>query len=109
MTWQRVIRRGLLALSVVFASSLVYLLIIRSETGSSPHPISPVALGRADAGINQFTFKQFKNGQVQWEVRAERARVFKEENRAVLDAVEVTLFGLNGHDLHVKGDRGTIE
>jgi len=107
--WQRWIRGGLLVLSVIFTSFLVYLLMTRTESVSSSHVANPATLERADAGIDQFTFTQSRAGAVQWEVRAQRARVFEAENRAVLDQVQVTLYGKKGRELRLEGDEGTID
>jgi LPS export ABC transporter protein LptC len=107
--WKRWVRRGLLALSVIFASFLVYLLLTRTESGSFPNTANTESLERADAGIDQFTFMQSRAGAVQWEVRAQHARVFESENRALLDQVKVTLYGQKGRELRMEGDEGTID
>ena len=91
--WKRWIRGGLLVLSIIFTSFLLYLLMTRTESVSSSNLAKPAILDRADAGIDQFTFMQSRGGAVQWEVRAQRARVFETENRAILDQVQVTLYG----------------
>ncbi len=107
--WQHWIRGGLLVLSIIFTSFLVYLLVTRTESVSSSNVANPATLERADAGIDQFTFMQSRAGAVQWEVRAQRARMFEAENRAVLDQVQVTLYGKKGRELRLEGDEGTID
>lgn len=107
--WQHWIRGGFLVLSIIFSSFLVYLLVTRTESVSSSNVANPATLERADAGIDQFTFMQSRAGAVQWEVRAQHARVFEAENRAVLDQVQVTLYGMKGRELRLEGDEGTID
>jgi lipopolysaccharide export system protein LptC len=97
-----------LALSLILASFLSYVLLTRTE----PVPASSDGQGsleRADAGIDQFTFTQSKDGAVQWQVQAQRARVYETEKRAVLEDVHVTLFGQKGWELKLAGDEGTID
>lgn len=106
--WLRWARAGLLALSLVLASFLVYLLATRTEPVPASQD-SQGALDRADAGIDQFTFTQSKDGTVQWQVQAQRARVFESEKRAMLEDVQVTLFGKKGWELKLAGDEGTID
>jgi LPS export ABC transporter protein LptC len=105
--WLQWARRSLLAVSVILAFSLAYLLATRTDPGSASVE-SRSSLERADAGIDQFLFTQSKDGEVQWRVEAQRARVFENEKRAVLEEVQVTLFGRNGWELKLAGDEGTI-
>jgi LPS export ABC transporter protein LptC len=106
--WVRWARRSLLALSLVLASFLGYLLVTRSESNPASSE-GQATLRQADAGIDRFTFTQSKNGQVQWQVQAQRAKVFESEKRAVLEDVQVTLFGQEGWELKLAGDEGTID
>lgn len=46
---------------------------------------------------------------MQWQVQAKRAHLFESESRALLQDVEVTLFGDKGWELKVFGDEGTID
>ncbi len=107
--WQRWLRRGLLGLVLVLSSSLVYVLLTRTDTTSSPTPLSAADLTEGDAGIKHVTFRQSRHGNVQWEVRAERAEVFEAERSAQLDTVHVTLYGANGPELTLHGETGTID
>ncbi|HJS66678.1 MAG TPA: LPS export ABC transporter periplasmic protein LptC [Nitrospiraceae bacterium] len=106
--WQRWVRGGLLALSAVLASFLVYLLVTNSTTVPAPTAAAPGSMDSADATISQFTFTQTKGDTVQWQVQAQEARLFERERRAMLRVVEVTLFGQQGKDLTVTGDEGTL-
>ena len=107
--WQRWARGGFLALTVILAAFLFYLLVIRMESVPTPSSASPGLPGRADAGVGHFTFTQSRAGTVQWEVKAQRAHVFEAQNRANLDQVRVTLYGSKGWELKLEGDEGTID
>lgn len=104
--WQRWVRRGLLALSVVLACFLAYLLVTNST--SIPTPTASGSMDTADATISQFTFTQTKGDAVQWQVQAQEARLFEKDRRAMLQIVAVTLFGQHGKELTVTGDEGTL-
>lgn len=107
--WQRLVRRGLLALSVVLACFLAYLLMTNSTSVSTPLATAPGSMDSADATISQFTFTQTKGGAVQWQVQAQEARLFERDRRAMLQIVAVTLFGQQGKELTVTGDDGVLD
>lgn len=75
----------------------------------APRGPAPNRLEHADAGIDSFTFTQSRAGAVQWQVQAQRARMFETENRAVLEGVQITLYGPHGRELQLEGDEGTID
>lgn len=106
--WHRGARQGLLAVSVMLAGFLVYVLATRVESVPTPG-LMPALLGRADASIDHFTFRETRAGAVQWEVKAARARVFEAEQRADLEEVEVTLFGEKGRQLSLRADKGVLD
>jgi LPS export ABC transporter protein LptC len=106
--WQRWVRGGLLALSVVMACFLAYLLVANSTTVPTPTAAAPGSMDTADATISQFTFTQTKGDTVQWQVQAQEARLFERDRRAMLRVVAVTLFGRRGKELTVTGDEGTL-
>jgi LPS export ABC transporter protein LptC len=75
-----------------------------------------VAFGRAgwytesaDARIQDFTFTQTKGDLVQWKVQAEQARLFEKESRAILNNVQITMYGAQGKELTLSGDEGTLD
>lgn len=106
---QRWIQRGLLAISVVLASFLAYLLVTNSTTVPTPTAAAPGSMDIADATISKFTFTQTKGDAVQWQVQAQEARLFERDRRAMLSVVAVTLFGRQGKELTVTGDEGTLD
>jgi lipopolysaccharide export system protein LptC len=85
--------------------------LLASHRGSELVPVLPLTQSgeRADAGIDQFTFTQSRSGKVQWQVKAQRARLFEADHRAVLEHVQVTLYGPRGLEFHVEGDEGTVD
>ncbi|HEU4505358.1 MAG TPA: LPS export ABC transporter periplasmic protein LptC [Nitrospira sp.] len=105
--WQRWAQRVLLGLSVLLGGVLLYLLLTNS-TASPPTATAPGTINQADAIISKFTFTQTKGDKVQWQVDAQQARLFEQEKKAVLDNVAVTLFGVQGRELTVHGDEGTL-
>ncbi|HEY5932472.1 MAG TPA: LPS export ABC transporter periplasmic protein LptC, partial [Nitrospira sp.] len=105
--WQRWVRGGLLALSVMLACFLAYLLVTNSTVVPTPTAAAPGSMDTADATISQFAFTQTKGDTVQWQVQAKEARLFERDKRAILQAVAVTLFGQQGKELTVTGDEGT--
>jgi LPS export ABC transporter protein LptC len=107
--WQRWVQRGLLALSVVLACFLAYLLVTNSAAVPTTTATVPGSIDTADATISQFTFTQTKGDTVQWQVQAQEARLFERDNRAMLHIVAVTLFGQHGKELTVTGDEGTLD
>ena len=56
--WQRWVRGGLLALSVLLACFLAYLLVTNSTMVPTPTAAAPGSMDTADATISQFTFTQ---------------------------------------------------
>ena len=106
--WQRWVRGCLLAVSVVLACFLAYLLVTNSTTVPNPTAAVPGAMDIADATISRFTFTQTKDDMVQWQVQAQEARLFERDRQAILQAVAVTLFGKQGKELTVTGDEGTL-
>lgn len=107
--WRRWAQRGLLALSVLLACFLVYLLMTNSTAVPPPTTAAPGTINQADAVISKFTFTQTKGDKVQWQVEAQQARLFEQEKKAILDKVAVTLFGVQGKEMTVEGDEGTLD
>jgi len=107
--WELLLRRSLLALSVVLAAFLGYLLFKNADSVPATRSAVPGSVERADAKISEFTFTQTKGDVIQWQVQAKEARLFEQEKRAVLDAVDVTLYGQKGKELTVSGDEGSLD
>ena len=106
--WQRWAQRVLLGLSLVLAGFLGYLLMTNSTSSPPPTATTPGGINQADAIISKFSFTQTKGNKVQWQVDAQQARLFEQEKKAILDNVAVTLFGVQGREMTVRGDEGTL-
>ena len=102
-------QRGLLGLSAVLACFLGYLLMTKATSVPPPTVAAPGTISQADATISHFTFTQTKGEKVQWQVDAMQARLFEHDNKAILDSVVVTLFGMQGTEMTVQGDEGTLD
>ena len=63
----------------------------------------------ANVGIDRFSFVQTKAGEMQWKVRARRARIVESESKAVLEDLHVTLFGDEGTQMTLEGDEGIVD
>jgi lipopolysaccharide export system protein LptC len=107
--WERWLRRALLMLSVILAGFLGYLLYTRSEPNINPRSIQPENAEQADARIRGFTFTQTKGDIVQWRVEAQQAHLYEDEKRAVLSDVQITLYGVQGKELMLTGEGGTLD
>jgi lipopolysaccharide export system protein LptC len=106
--WQRWAQRILLGLSLALVCFLVYLLMTNSTASPPPTATAPGTINQADAIISKFTFTQTKGDKVQWQVDAQQARLYEQDKRAILDNVAVTLFGIQGKEMTVHGDEGTL-
>jgi lipopolysaccharide export system protein LptC len=106
--WQRLAQRVLFALTLLLGCVLIYLLMTNSTASPPPTATAPGTINQADAIISKFTFTQTKGDKVQWQVDAQQARLFEQDKKAVLDNVAVTLFGIQGKELTVHGDEGTL-
>lgn len=107
--WEHWLRRGLLTLSIILSAFLGYLLYTRSESPSTPRSVPSGGVEQADARIQGFTFTQTKGDIVQWKVEAQQAHLYEEQKRAFLSKVQITLYGVQGKELMLTGDEGTLD
>lgn len=107
--WELIARRTLLALSVILAVFLGYLLFVNADSVPTSQSAPPGTIEQADARISEFNFTQTKGDVIQWQVQAKYARLFEQEKRAQLSVVDVTLYGVKGKELTVSGDEGTLD
>ena len=107
--WELVARPALLALSVLLATFLGYLLFTSADSVQSSRPVDPASLEQADAKILEFIFTQSKGTVVQWQVQAKQARLFEQDKRAVLRDVALTFYGTGGDEVTVHGEEGTLD
>ncbi|MCP9449531.1 MAG: LPS export ABC transporter periplasmic protein LptC [Nitrospira sp.] len=102
-------RRVLLAVSGALSVFLVYVLAMNAESVPPPGQKTMLnAMERADAAISEFVFTQSNKDDVEWKITAKQARLFEQEKQALLNDVDVTLYGENGRELTVSGEEGTF-
>ncbi|MCP9446821.1 MAG: LPS export ABC transporter periplasmic protein LptC [Nitrospira sp.] len=107
--WQQIMRRVLLAVSGALSVFLVYVLAMNAESVPPPDQKTMLnAMERADATISEFVFTQSNKDDVEWKIVAKQARLFEQEKQALLNDVDVTLYGENGRELTVSGEEGTF-
>jgi len=68
-----------------------------------------IRLGKADVEIGGFSFLQTKEGEVQWEVKAKKAEVFKKNHTLFLRDVQATFKSSNGEWIRLEGETGQID
>lgn len=106
--WVVWFRRALLALSLIFGFSLLYVLLTRPQSEFVAPSFPPESLSKADGGMEDFTFFHSQEGVVQWEVKADNAQIFEKNNQAILKEVTITLFGQGGREMRLQGEDGRI-
>jgi lipopolysaccharide export system protein LptC len=106
--WEQIARRGLLTLSVCLAAFLGYLLFVNADSAPTSQPALPGSIDRADTKISEFIFTQSKGDSIEWQIQARQARLFEREKQALLNDVDVTLYGAKGKELTVSGEEGTL-
>jgi LPS export ABC transporter protein LptC len=104
---ERVARAGLLAVMVVVLGTLV-LFIVQGPSRRIPAASVSLLPQNADAGLQEFSFVESREGHVDWKIHAKQAQVFDAESKALLSGVEVTLSDAKGVQMTVTGDEGTI-
>jgi LPS export ABC transporter protein LptC len=107
--WELLARRALLAVSVLLATFLGYLLFRNADSVPSNRPITSASIEQADATIVEFIFTQSTGNVVQWQVQAKQARLFERDKRAVLHDVAFTFYGTGGDEITVRGEEGTLD
>ena len=104
---QRMARAGLLG--IIFAVLGAILVFVLGGPSRRVQSVSVAVLPQAaDAGLQEFSFVQSKDGLVDWRIRAKQAQVFDADAKAFLNDVHVTLTGADGVSMTVEGDEGTI-
>lgn len=87
---------------------LVYVVMVQVRTNAPPAPVTAPVLEEADSGMEGFVYRQTKDGMVQWEVAAQKAQVFEAKHEAILDEVQLRLFGQDGEEMMLEADEGMI-
>lgn len=103
----RMAKAGLLGIIFAVLGTLL-VFILGGPSRRLPPPAVPPTPQVADAGLQEFSFVQSKDGVVDWTLQASQAQVFDAEARALLLGVRLVLMGADGVSMTVEGDEGTI-
>lgn len=95
-------------LCTVLAAGVVIFTNIKSKKNISETFLKnkTFPISNADMTMDNFHFTQTGKDKIDWEVRAARAKLFKDENKAVLDDMAATFVTPQGIRLELKGDEG---
>lgn len=95
-------------LGIILAAGVVIFTNIRSKKDASEAFLKnkTFPISNADMTMDNFHFTQTGKDKIEWEVRAARAKLFKDENKAVLDDMTAAFVTPQGIRLELKGDEG---
>ncbi|RMH04369.1 MAG: LPS export ABC transporter periplasmic protein LptC [Nitrospirae bacterium] len=103
------VRGGCVALVAGIGMSLLYLAYHQAHSRPASVTVVVPSRGQADAGIKRFTYQQSREGRIRWEVEAERAQMYDSRHQALLENVQVSLFGRQDREMIVHAKRGMID
>ena len=98
-------------LSIVILGSagfLGYVMIGKVQSNSPVPSVTTDNFDKADAGMEGFVYRQTDGGLVRWEVEAKKAEISETEHHAVLQTVQVKMFGRKGEEMTLQADEGSI-
>lgn len=104
------VRGGFAGIVLGLAAFLVYsALQQQSVHPPSQPPIVPSGPEEVDVGMQGFSYQKTQSGMVQWQVEAEKAKIYESQNRAILEDVQVRLFNEREKEMTVRADRGMLD
>ena len=109
MILNRKLRIGLLLLlvcTILITVAIIYVNLKKKENSPETFKKELFPDKDADMTMDNFHFTQAGKGKIDWEVKAVRAKLFKKENKAVLEDVEAVFTTSQGIRLELKGDEG---
>jgi len=68
-----------------------------------------ILLEKTDLDVKDVRFTEVGESGEKWEIRAERARYFRKENKALFDRADIRLVLKDGKVFRVRGDRGSMD
>jgi len=106
-SWIRWVLQGI---TLSMAGFLGYILMQQMQSNEPPPVITAPVFETTDASIEGFIYRQTEEGQVQWEVEAQKAEVYESEQHLLLKQVQVRLFNRDGHEQEMKleAEEGTM-
>lgn len=104
----RVPRRTLILAGIgsVLILSVALFFCFRIFYPVSPETMLKIMTDRADLEARDVLYREVREGDVKWEIRAKKARYLKKENRAFFDQAEVKLRLTDGRIIDLIGEKG---
>jgi len=96
---------------LIFIGMLLALLVWVLSVGIEHPQVLPTSrtlISKADIEMEGFTFKQIRNGAVEWYIKAERAELFEDRKEVLLKDTQATLQTAEGLQVSFSGDQGLI-
>ena len=103
----RFLRWTLSGVVLSLAAFLGYVLVEYVHSNAPP-PVEFPVIQEADAGMEDFVYRQTNGGIVQWEVVAQKAELFEAKHEAALETVELRLLGHDGEEMVLQAEEGII-
>ncbi|MBN1883226.1 MAG: LPS export ABC transporter periplasmic protein LptC [Deltaproteobacteria bacterium] len=110
---------GIVSLAIV--AGIVIVLIVtynkRNETSDIPEITGSDLVGEeiesgdvpASLEARTITYTESKDGKTLWEIKADEARFYKDEDRSEFDNINVVFFYQDTYELTLSGDRGVLD
>ena len=108
--WQRIrFIRWLLLLAMAGAVVAVFVgLKVRSSKHILPAVVTKAASNEGSLSLNNFEYRDVKEGTARWTVWATTATYFEDKQETALDQVKALFFLINGGEVLLTGDRGVL-
>ena len=92
------------------AGFLGYVLMQQMQSNHPLPVLTAPVFETTDAGLEGFVYRQTEEGQVQWEVEAQKAESHESEQHVLLKQVQVRLFDKEGQEqeMQLEAEEGTI-
>lgn len=104
-SWMQWVLRGL---TLSLAGFLGYVLLQQMQLNHPLPVMTEPVFETTDAGIEGFVYRQTDEGQVQWEVEAQKAESRESEQHVLLKRVQVRLFDQEEQEMQLEAEEGTI-
>ena len=97
-------------MAVLIASLMLLSFLLRKQIRNSREPfeIQNEFNTRADIALKDLTIYQTQKGAVEWEIHAQSAEWFDQENRVAISRARAGMTARPGLEIRFAGDRGTV-
>lgn len=101
----------LLSFLLVFTVGSIAFSLLRHVGEEPPPPGAKItfALPEADMLMSKVRFVDTRQGQRNWVVESNTARLLKEKDRAFFAGVHITFYGKDGREMHLYSDNGELD